>query len=125
MKIKEKPIPGYNGRYRVNSEGHVFSHVHQDKKTGEINRKRLKPSLNNSGYHGVCLYLDGLGKRNRKHHGVHILVAMAFLRRAPQDVEVNHRNGKKTDNNVRNLEWCTHSENERHAIKMGLKGKKK
>ena len=48
---------------------------------------------------------------------VHRLVAEAFLPPppTPKHVEVNHKDGDTTNNNVDNLEWCTKSENVQHS----------
>lgn len=55
---------------------------------------------------------------------VHRLIAIWFIRNEDNKVEVNHINGLKDDNNVKNLEWATASENRIHAYKNGLHNSK-
>ena len=48
-------------------------------------------------------------------------MALTFISRDEGKDFVNHINGNKKDNSSKNLEWCSYSENAKHAIKSGLK----
>lgn len=108
MKEIWKDIPGYEGLYQVSNLGNVKSFF-----TGKL----LKKLPHSTGYLAVVLYKDRTSKRRT----VHRLVAMAFLPNPESKLTVNHKNGNKHDNSVDNLEWATHKENQRHAVKTGLK----
>lgn len=84
-----------------------------------VNKKTNKPlkSQNRFGYRQVCLRVEG----KRKSCLVHRIV-LAYFTNKPLDYNliVNHKNGLKSDNRLENLEWCTYSQNSKHAYKIGL-----
>jgi hypothetical protein len=52
---------------------------------------------------------------------VHRLVAMAFIPPEEGKLFVNHKDGNKQNNKSTNLEWCTRSENMKHAYDHRLR----
>ena len=94
--------------YFVTEEGLVFS-----SKTNKF----LKYSHDNKGYQRVSLYIGNYKTKTIK---VHRLVAETFIDNIENKREVNHIDGIKSNNNISNLEWCTGSENVKHAFKIGL-----
>lgn len=51
---------------------------------------------------------------------VHKLVALAFIPNLLNKDTINHKDCNKENNHYSNLEWCTHSENMKHAFKNNL-----
>lgn len=69
------------------------------------------------GYKRVTLSRSG----EKKNFMIHALVAAAFIREKTSIREtVNHIDGNKENNRPENLEWCSISENRRHATIIGL-----
>ena len=118
-------IEGYEGLYQVSHLGRVKSLGRVVKRTdGTIQtfkERILKPRLDGSGYSMVMLYVEGKGKNIK----IHRLVAKAFISNVNNKPQVNHINAIKTDNRISNLEWCTNSENQKHAYNNGLNKSRK
>jgi len=111
---EEWEVVHQNPWYEVSTWGRVRSWVNN------VSRLRRRPKIltisqDMVGYRTVGI--KTLGKR--KTTLVHRLVAEAFLG-IQEGMEVNHKNGEKKDNRLENLEWCTPSQNRKHAYDQGL-----
>lgn len=115
MEVEWKPVVGYEGLYEVSNDGRVrgVSRVRNGVKTSGM---ELRQNMSQR-YLKVKLYKDG----SHRTLVVHRLVAKAFIPNPENKPQVNHINGDRTDNSVTNLEWCTASENQKHAFRTGLK----
>lgn len=120
MSEKWKPITIdnniYSDFYEVSDHGNVRSFINSQR------RKRKTPKVLKHGnsytnkYPFVTLYHD----RKPRAYQVHHLVLHEFVGPRKKGLEVNHKNGIKTDARLKNLEYVTRIENIRHAIDLGL-----
>jgi hypothetical protein len=101
-----KRIKDYEN-YSITEDGKVWSH---------FNSIYVKQNANPKGYLFVNLYNKNGAKKKR----VHRLVAEAYIPNLENKPFINHINCDKKDNNISNLEWCTCSENAKHAWDNGL-----
>lgn len=116
MEAQERwlPVYGYEGLYDVSDQGRVRRMApYLNTYVGRI----LKPARNSKGYYTVALYRNGV----RAQHSLHAMVASAFCPKPEGATQVNHISGNKADNRASQLEWCTGSQNVKHAIRNGLR----
>jgi hypothetical protein len=101
-----KDVPDYEGLYQISNFGNVKS---------LISNRMLKPSQDRFGY----VRFNALKDKKAKTLRIHRLV-MEIFNPIDNIMQVNHIDGNKLNNKLDNLEWCTDSENKKHAYKTGL-----
>lgn len=115
--IKEFP------NYMVSSYGRIKTIEHYTKHPlggMKVVRERIRKLMSSKSSY---LLVDFGHKSIKK--SVHRLVATAFIPNPDNKPCVNHIDGNGKNNNVSNLEWCTHSENEKHSyLVLGKKPNK-
>lgn len=109
-------VPGYEGRYIINTDGEIYSIPRPGTKGGY-----LKQSLGSNGYPKVQLTnFDG----TQTTHMVSKLVMIAFVGPRPQGLEICHNNGDRTDSRLVNLRYDTHSANCIDKVNHGYYGER-
>lgn len=116
MKEQWKDIPEYEGIYQVSNLGRIKSIKRTTTKGGTLKLHMNK----HNGYIYACLCKNNKPRTVR----VHVVEMNAFNPIRDNSMQVNHIDGDKTNNMLKNLEWCTQSENMKHAYRTGLEKKK-
>lgn len=108
-----KDVVGWEGLYQVDKAGNIWSKARNG---NGYKTHKMSQSTDSDGYK-----VFKARNKNRVYTlKVHRAVAKAFLPNPENKPQVNHKDGNKANNNIENLEWCTASENIRHAKALGL-----
>lgn len=99
-------------KYFIDEKGFVISR-----------RRRIELSLKPTISRGYLTFFLYIGNYKYKHVSLHRLLASQFIPNPDNKPCVNHKDGNKLNNNLNNLEWCTYSENNKHAYKLRLMNK--
>lgn len=99
-------IIGYEGKYKIDRNGNIFS---------MRTKKILKQSLAGKGYLKVCL---GNGNGEIKGKYIHRLLAIQFIPNPENLPEIDHIDRNKLNNNLDNLRWVSCETNTRNQDKI-------
>lgn len=105
------------GIFSVDEHGRVWRHKRYYNSRSEphdLKKSRIVGS-NKDGYLNISLSRDPNDNSKKMMILAHHAVWLAARRKIPDELEINHKNGIKTDNRLENLELVTHVENMRHA----------
>ena len=116
-----RDVVGYEGIYEVSDTGEVRTHKNkttsnQKYKNRKWKQRILKQKVTKDNTCRVSLWKDG----KEQTWLVHRLVAFAFIPTVLNKNSINHIDGSRLNNNVSNLEWCDHKENNNHAFDNDL-----
>jgi len=97
--------------------------------TGKFKNTETGKNLSIQGaagwYQAVRIYVRGKGAKGIL---IHRAMAEAFLDKSMfpfgAKLQVNHKDGVKSNNVISNLEWVTAKQNARHAIENGLRSRR-
>lgn len=130
MKELWKAIPGYENYYEASNLGNVRS----------IDRT-VKQKCRHGGYRTVTYQSKVLKTYNKKYkrsnisqrkqvvlsvnmktktYDLHKLIALTWIPNPKKLDTVNHKDGNTFNNNIKNLEWISKADNNRHAFRKGI-----
>ena len=106
-----QPLKKYEGLYEINESGEIRS----------LHKRNLyyvlEQRIDRAGYYTVRLTKMGITSTCLLHR----LLAETFIENLESHKKyINHLDGNKLNNELSNLQWCTASENMKHAYELGL-----
>lgn len=115
LPILQSLYPDINPYYYISTKGRIWS--------TQINDV-MQTSITNRGYVSVSLSLMNRSIKRSRSIMIH-RTEMILFNWIPgcENLEVNHKDGNKLNNDICNLEWLTTSKNLKHAYDYGLRGK--
>lgn len=118
-----KEIKGYEGKYIISNYGEIISLPRYKQNKSKLQYVEPKEILRYVNPKNGYVYVQLWNNANYKNIRLHKLVAQTFIPNKDNKPQINHIDGNKQNNRVDNLEWCTSSENIKHAYKIGLRGR--
>ena len=119
------PIKGFEDYYEVSNLGRFRNKDRLLIRSNGVEQftksKILKNNYYSNGYVQLILYVN----KQRFNFLGHRVVAEHFIPNPNNLPIVNHINLTKWDNKVSNMEWCTYSDNNKHALENGCFDNKK
>lgn len=106
-----RPVPGWEGVYEASDAGNIRRIVDA---FGTPILRPMKPIVHNGGYRYVRLRYKGRTSVLL----VHAIVMLTFVGQRPDRLDINHKDGDRTNNALSNLEYVTRSENHIHAYRV-------
>jgi hypothetical protein len=106
------------GMLRITPKGEIWklAAISGGKKKISITPKRAECKLKN-GYLGITVCMNGRQFLLLAHRAVWTIL----VGRIPGGMDINHKDGNKRNNDPKNMEVVTRSENLYHAVRTGLK----
>lgn len=113
LPIFDSAIPNVKPYYYISDKGRVYSNQVNNGQGGI-----KETAISRVGYERVSLMRYYAPMLNMGVHRVEMLVFQPII--GSENLQVNHINGNKLNNEITNLEWCTDQENKIHAFATGL-----
>ncbi len=100
-------------KLELDSKGRIWRNYSGNQYNSYKCKRHRAEQITTKGYYCISVHI------NKKRYGAmaHRLIWQMKYGNIPDGYEINHKNGVKTDNRIKNLEAVTPSRNKEHAIK--------
>ena len=118
------PAEGFEGYYEVSNYGRIkglaYTYVMPTGHPAIRPERILVNQQGKTGYWVVMMRNRSNPNNKVKCVKIHRLIAKAFIPNPDNLPCINHIDGNSFNNEISNLEWCTHKQNIQHAFRIGL-----